>query len=264
MARARTGGIGGAALAALGLAAAPAAAETCRQALALGLDVSGSVDAREWTLQIEGLARALEAEEVRRAFLALEGAPVYLMVYEWAGETDPRDLVDWSVIDDEAALDAVIATLRDVPRLPHAAGTAMGAGMSYGGKKLAEIKGCWTYTLDISADGKSNIGPRPHVVRRAPNLADVTINGLVVSSGASRTSEEARTRELDILTQYFEGAVIQGVGSFVERARTYADYEAAMTRKLLQELETVAIGALPKDVMPEAAEPVAGSPFAPL
>ncbi|MCX8955594.1 DUF1194 domain-containing protein, partial [Ruegeria sp. NA] len=36
----------------------------CRQALALGLDVSGSVDSREYRLQLDGLASALTRPEV--------------------------------------------------------------------------------------------------------------------------------------------------------------------------------------------------------
>ena len=48
-------------LAGLALTAGPAAA--CRQALALGLDVSGSVDAVEYRLQTAGLAAALMAPE---------------------------------------------------------------------------------------------------------------------------------------------------------------------------------------------------------
>ncbi|GAA3869964.1 DUF1194 domain-containing protein [Celeribacter arenosi] len=230
----------------LGLAAlAPlpsVAAEQCRQALALGLDVSGSVDADEWSLQIEGIARALETEPVRRAFLAMEGALVYLMIYEWAGDAAQRDLVDWRAIRNEGDLDGVAATLRDVPRRPHAPGTAMGAGMAYGGEKLALVKGCWRYTLDISADGRSNLGPRPHTVKLSPTLAHVTINGLVVSTGSPRISEASRMKELDMLEQYFRGAVIQGHGAFVETARSYADYEAAMTRKLLKELQTLTVG----------------------
>ena len=219
-----------------------ARAEPCRQALALGLDVSGSVDAREWRLQIEGLARALDAPPVRQAFLAMDGVPVWLAVYEWAGDSAQRDLLDWRAIRTDADLDRAMAELRAVPRRPHAPGTAMGAGMAYGGQKLAQIEGCWRYTLDISADGRSNIGPRPQNVRHWPSLAHVTINGLVVSTGSERATEAARTRELDMLESYFRGAVIQGVGSFVERARSYADYETAMTKKLLKELQTIAIG----------------------
>ena len=65
----------------LTLLAAPADA-ACRQALALGLDVSSSVDDTEYRLQLDGLAAALLKPEVRAAFLALPDAPVRLYVFE--------------------------------------------------------------------------------------------------------------------------------------------------------------------------------------
>lgn len=71
-------------LAALVLCAGAADA-ACRQALALGLDVSGSVDAQEYRLQTDGLAAALLHPEVVEAFLALSDLPVSLAIYEWSG-----------------------------------------------------------------------------------------------------------------------------------------------------------------------------------
>jgi len=220
------------------------AADTCRQALALGLDVSGSVGAEEWRLQIEGLAQALEDPDVRGAFLALDGAPVYLMVYEWAGDTAPRDLVTWRAITSHADLAQVSAQLRAQHRTPHALGTAMGQAMLYGGRKLSEIEKCWRYTLDISADGPSNVGPRPQDVRMSPELAQITINGLAVASTVTRDDTGTAGRDLARLGRYFQGAVISGFSAFVEQATSYSDYANAMRRKLLKELETVAIGQL--------------------
>ena len=46
---------------------ASAGVAECRQALALGLDVSGSVDAREYRLQLDGVAGALDDPAVRAA-----------------------------------------------------------------------------------------------------------------------------------------------------------------------------------------------------
>jgi hypothetical protein len=59
--------------------ALPAAAE-CRLALALALDVSASVDDREYLQQRLGLADALDAPQVRDAFLAKPGVAVELYV----------------------------------------------------------------------------------------------------------------------------------------------------------------------------------------
>ncbi|MCW1950803.1 MAG: DUF1194 domain-containing protein, partial [Octadecabacter sp.] len=57
------------------LASSPVLSQTtCRQALALGLDVSGSVDVQEYRLQLDGLALALGDPEVTAALLAHPGA----------------------------------------------------------------------------------------------------------------------------------------------------------------------------------------------
>lgn len=214
----------------------------CRQALSLGLDVSGSVDKDEWRLQIEGLAQALEAPEVIAAFLAMPDVPVYLHIFEWAGSAQPRDVLDWVAIKDADALAHVARDLRDWPKLPQPPETALGAAMQYGGQKLAQVKGCWRYTLDISADGRSNLGPRPHIVRQSALLRDVTINALVISAGSESLAQAAKERDLRQLTRYFHDAVIQGPGAFVEPALSYDQYRETMTRKLLKELQTVTVG----------------------
>ncbi|NNE51708.1 MAG: DUF1194 domain-containing protein, partial [Sulfitobacter sp.] len=56
------------------------ASAACRQALALGLDVSGSVDAREYRLQLGGLAAAFDAPLVREKILSMPDAPVVVLV----------------------------------------------------------------------------------------------------------------------------------------------------------------------------------------
>ena len=84
----------------------------CRQALALGMDVSGSVDAGEYRLQTDGLAAALLAPDVQAAFLAVPEAPVRLMIYEWSGVQDQRVLLDWAEIDSVARLAEAASRLR--------------------------------------------------------------------------------------------------------------------------------------------------------
>ncbi|MFC6686684.1 DUF1194 domain-containing protein [Jhaorihella thermophila] len=74
-----------AALLALCLVPPLPAAAACRHALALGLDVSGSVDGREYRLQLDGLAAALRDPRVKQALLAMPAAPVRIAVFEWSG-----------------------------------------------------------------------------------------------------------------------------------------------------------------------------------
>jgi hypothetical protein len=216
--------------AAIALAAGPAAAESCRLALSLALDVSSSVDAREYALQNEGLARALTAPDVAAAFLAAPGQAVALHVFEWSGRAQQALRLDWVEIRSLDDLDTVAARLRAMPRSTAAFPTALGYAMDYGARALAERRDCATHTLDVSGDGVNNDGPPPEAARRASTFDGITVNGLVV--GATHVT----------LRTYFERFVIQGSGAFVEVAEDYSDFERTMQRKLLRELGVWVIG----------------------
>ncbi|MGC8203243.1 DUF1194 domain-containing protein [Aliiroseovarius sp. PTFE2010] len=231
-----------AALAAI-LHSAPAGA-ICRQALSLGLDVSGSVDRREYALQIEGIAAALRDLEVQKAFLAMPAATVRLHIYEWAGPGSKRVLFGWTDVTARQDLDRAAQTLEDLDaRRPREPGTALGDAILFGAQALSQQRDCWRRTLDISADGPSNTGPRPREVRDSPLLSGATINALVVGSPQGGTTIDAN---LAPLVAYFRSEVIQGPQAFVEVTASYADYKSAITRKLLRELQTLAIGVLPE------------------
>jgi hypothetical protein len=219
----------GLALAALA-AAGPVAAQTCRLALSLGIDVSSSVDTREYALQNEGLARALTAPEVVAAFLAVPQIPVALHVFEWSGRAQQALRLDWVMITSEADLQAVAARLRSVPRTSNSYPTALGYALAYGGRALAERRDCAQHTLDVSGDGVNNDGPVPEAIRADPQFDGVTVNGLVIGPTFAT------------LRPYFERFVIQGPGAFVEVAEEYADFETTMRRKLLRELGVMVIG----------------------
>jgi hypothetical protein len=228
-----------AALAGLTLVAAPSFAQSCRQALALGLDVSGSVDQQEYRLQLDGLAAALTSTEVRAALLAHPDAPIRIAVYEWSGPTDQTLILDWTTLDSDAALLGAVARLTNHQRGPKDLTTGLGAALRFGGALLAGQSDCWKHTLDISGDGPSNTGPRPQDVRDLP--AGITVNALAIGQSGQAIGDD---READIkeLSSYFRATVIRGPDAFVETALGFQDYEAAMRRKLLRELQSIAIG----------------------
>ncbi len=221
-----------AALAASLLLTGTPAGAACRQALAMGLDVSGSVDAAEYRLQLDGLAAALTSAEVQDVLLAMPGAPVRLTVFEWSAPQDQRLVLPWVEITGAPDLQAVATTLRAVTRTPTGPSTALGVALRHGAGLLAEQSTCWTRTLDISGDGRSNTGPDPRDVREHPDLAGITVNALVIGSG-----NEARGD----LNAYFETLVIHGPDAFYEQADSFDGYEAAMIRKLLRELQGLAV-----------------------
>ncbi len=220
----------------LGLSLAGAAQGNCRQALALALDVSGSVDAREYRLQIGGVTSALGDPAVRDKLLAMPGAPVRLMVFEWSGPSDQRILLPWTAIDSTATLDTVIETLAQTTRVEATPGTALGTAMTSGATFLDQQQDCWKRTLDISGDGKSNLGPRPRDVKPRLEERGVTINGLVIGVDNPNIGD-VRQLEISELSSYYNAYVIMGPDAFVLTAIGYADYARAMRKKLLRELD---------------------------
>ncbi len=222
------------------VAGAPAGA-ACRQALALGLDVSGSVDAAEYRMQLDGLAAALTAPEVARAITGIPGFTVAIAVYEWSGPTDATGIVPWTDAVDDAALAGIAQRLRAARRAPGDPSTAIGAAMRHGFALLAQRPDCARLTLDLSGDGKANTGPRPQGVAAPPG---VTVNALAIGADAPAVGDERQVR-ISELTAYFRAEVIRGPDAFVEAALGFEDYEDAMRRKLLRELRDVAVGAGP-------------------
>lgn len=221
----------------LALPAAVSAAD-CRQALALALDVSGSVDAREYRLQMGGVASALDAPEVRAKLLSMPDAPVMMMIYEWSGPNDQHMVVPWTRMETDGTVDTVVETLRQTTRREATPGTALGVAMRLGQSYLAQQPGCWKHTLDISGDGKSNLGPRPRDVRDQIAASGITINGLVIGVDDPNIGD-TRQAEIGELSSYFRAEVMVGPDAFVHTAIGFNDYARAMTQKLLRELDTL-------------------------
>lgn len=213
----------------------------CRQALALGLDVSASVDAREYRLQLDGLAAALGSPEVRDALLAMPSAPVQVLIYEWSGLEDQELLVDWTEVASAADIAIIQTTLGQIRRRDASPGTALGPAMQQGAVYLTQRPDCWRHTLDISGDGTANSGIRPAVVKTAlENLDMMTINALVIG-GDTAGHGDLRQAEISALSSYFRENVILGPDAFVQTALGYEDYAAAMARKLKRELEGLVV-----------------------
>lgn len=216
----------------------------CRQALAIGLDISGSVDQHEHRLQLDGLAGALTDKTVQDAFVAIPNAPIRLFVYEWSGSGVQHPLVAWHDITDKSELDKIAALLRATTQRPKELRTALGRAMLFGANALNTQIDCWRLTLDIVGDGESNLGPRPRDIKELPAFLTITINALVIGSDTDNSTDNKQSQIAE-LSAYFRSEVIQGPYAFVETAIGFKNFQQAMTRKLLKELQTRAVSALP-------------------
>ena len=215
----------------------------CGQALVLGLDVSGSVDPIEYQLQRDGLAAALTSQAVSDVLLTAGSAPTDIAVFEWSGPNHQILIQPWTTISDENTLRSLARNLRTQPRIAGNLTTAIGSAMIYGAALLDQRKDCWRRTMDISGDGLANTGPRPQDVPAALFDENVIINGLVIGNGEIIGRDE-RAADIKELSSYYRAYVIRGAGAFVETALGFEDYANAMERKLLRELQSLALSEL--------------------
>lgn len=213
----------------------------CRQALTLGLDVSSSVDDREYRLQIDGVIAALTAPDVQDILFLQPDAPIRLHVFEWSGPPNQTVIVPWTEVRTPADLVQITSQLRGHSRAVAAPTTAIGSAILAGYDYLSGQEACWKRTIDLSGDGETNTGPLPQDVPESARPVGVTVNGLVIGAG-NQNGGDNRFVDIKQLTSYYRSNVIRGPGAFVETARGYADYAAAMERKLLRELASIAIG----------------------
>lgn len=209
------------------LLAAPV--EACRLALVLALDVSSSVDTQEDLLLRNGLAAALRAPDVERAFFASPD-PVALQIFEWSGRGHQTDLLNWTLIEAPAdllaAAEKVSRSMRSASGLP----TAMGHALGYASLQLNQAPQCLFQTIDMAGDGVNNAGFGPGNVYATFPFDGVVVNGLVIAG------------EDDSAPHYYATKVIRGPMAFVEVADGFADFENAMRRKLVRELAAQVVG----------------------
>lgn len=215
----------------------PAVSEPCRQALVLALDVSGSVNEEEFRQQVSGVAAALDAPDVRALLLEAGLPPVSLAVFEWSSQNHQYLVLPWVTVVDDASLDAAIARIRGHKKVRAGLKTALGTALGFASTLLANKAECWRRTIDVSGDGKNNIGASPSEIYGLPGFAGVTVNALVVVDPSSR-GQGARAVGVtpEDLARYFDAEVIRGQAAFTIIANGYEDYARAMRLKLMREL----------------------------
>jgi len=204
--------------------AARSEAQPVDLALVLAVDVSESVNAERYQLQIEGIARALEQPRLFEAIGAGEHGAIALLVMEWSDRDRQVVTVDWTRITDAASASRVAKRLRRSVRSSDgltAIGDALFAAQASFGRLPwpAERR-----AVDVSGDGMANIGPPPNAARDALVADGITINGLPILS------------EEPWLEFYYGDYVIGGPGAFMIPAEDYESFAEAMASKLFSEI----------------------------
>lgn len=208
-------------LAVSGLTALTSPALACDLALVLAFDVSGSVNAQEYRLQLDGLSAALQDGSVSEALVRGRTA---IMVMQWTGTSRQHVSLPWRRIETFADVDQLATDVAGIERGWRDFSTAIGEAMQLALVSFDQVPDCDRRVVDISADGVSNEGVRPEDVRPAMAAAGVIVNGLAIES------------DVDGLVDYFRRSVITGQGAFVISASDYTDYPRAIRQKLLREV----------------------------
>ncbi len=202
------------------LLARPVAA--CETALLLAVDVSGSISLEEYTLQMEGLASAIEDPKIVTALL--EGQNRVALV-QWSGSRDQRLALPWQRLQDENDVAALAAKIRKIKRPQRHTVTAIGEAIRFSLAQFADASDCDRMVIDVSGDGEENEGMTLRAARAEAEAARVTINAIAI---------EIDDQHLG-LSAYFLRFVVTSEG-FVVTARGLPDYPRAIRAKLLREL----------------------------
>jgi hypothetical protein len=206
--------------------------------LALAVDTSMSIDTFEYDLLMKGIASAFRAPEVVTLIGQHDGVAV--MLFQWNSEIDERYAIPWQLLTDPASISAFAAKVEKAERNPNRVFTGIGTAIDYGMRSIAEnaFEGP-RLNIDVSGDGRNNIGVAPSVSRREAGAMGIVINGLPILTHIAGYSNGVPTSTEDDfydLDTYYRENVIFGPGAFVETANDYDDFARAFLRKLLREI----------------------------
>lgn len=193
--------------------------------LLLALDVSSSVDAGEYKLMTNGLAKALISPRVAKAIQNGRYGAIAIGVMQWSGFQEQEVKIKWKRVSTRKDLAILAAKVRLMPRRYKGGATDIGGAIKFSRKMLLSAPFQATRrTVDIAGDGANNVNEHPSIERDKAIKAGIIINGLAIVGEAVP------------LVKYYTYFVIGGPSAFVEVARDYDSFETAMRRKLLREI----------------------------
>lgn len=213
----------------LGPTGSPAAADSCALELILAVDVSGSIDDREFALQMEGMASAFEDPALVEAVEVQEGG-VLVTLTQWSGASRQRQVTGWHLLDGATSMATFARAIRRSGRDWRNYSTAIGEALRHA-LRIGETapQSCGRRVVDVSGDGVNNEGRAPRAMADALAAIGYTVNGLVIRGDTPDP------------VKHYEVNVLAGPRAFLEIAANFDDYPEAIRRKLLREVEERAL-----------------------
>ena len=204
--------------------------------LVLAIDISGSVDPDEARLQRQGYVEAFADPTIIKAILGGNYGRIAVAYFEWSDSYVQKLLIDWTLLDSEAAIRDFTARLARAP-ISIARRTSISGAIRY----AIPLFGRAPYdterkVLDISGDGSNNDGGLVTDLRHDALKERIVINGLPIMN--DRPNPYGFPSETD-LDKYSLHCVVGGPRSFVEVAVNFEDVPRAVRKKLLQEVADI-------------------------
>jgi hypothetical protein len=200
--------------------------------LVLAVDISQSMDEKEFALQRAGYVEALRHPDFIKAVRSGATGRVALAYFQWAGTIRDDAVIGWQVIDGSDSVNAFADKIAARP-FRSFRGTSISGALAFGaelfeGNAFAGERS----VIDISGDGPNNIGPPVTTTRDAALAKGIVINGLPILISPSPTFSH--------LDRYYADCVTGGPGSFVLPIYAASEFTTAIRRKLILEVSGIA------------------------
>ena len=193
-------------------------------ALVLAMDCSSSVDEDEFALQMQGLGRAFQRDEVKAAIRAGSLQRIAVSVVQWSGKGNQVTVIPWTIVASNDDADSFGARVAILNRELDPTATSISSALLYAAALLEAGPRASRQVIDVSADGPNNVGPPMRDVRARLLAKGITINALAIRN---------EWRNLNV---YLEREVAGGEDHFVVPALDYRGYADAIHKKLLKEI----------------------------
>ncbi len=197
--------------------------------MAVGLDISGSINNRELRLQYDGLAAALLDRKFLQAVETGRHGLIAVSVYTWADSHDTvQVIVPWIGVQTDKHAEAIAEALdkQELDRIIRS--TSLTVALQAGTELLRNCP--WfadRQLLNIAGDGITNVGPGPLPARDAAIDRGIIINGLVVGG------------ETDTIQHYSDRVVGPPRIGFLVTVGDYTDFATAMLSKFMLEISAL-------------------------
>jgi len=147
--------------------------------LALLVDVSGSVDGNEYTLQKTGYINAFKSASIQSAITGGAFGSIAVTYIEWSGANQQVRLVDWTFINDSASANAFADAIAASSRI-YSGSTGVAQAINYAVPGFTNDYDGTRKVIDVSGDGEENTGYNTADARNAAANAGITINGIAI------------------------------------------------------------------------------------